>query len=302
MAIDLAAVSVGNHALTISVDDGVAEAEFVFEVETSRPSRVPSVRDGRTTFTIGEFHRRLGKTERPFRLDGGIPAVVRGWITGERTDPPPKAVFIVIDGMDAHEGIVGVPVPGQSPPQELSGSTPFLACFRTTGLEPGPHVAELAIVPSDATALVWSERIAFTIDPIDVGRAHVWPETHALASISWIDEPVDVRVRSAAKRAFSRGEIALVRGWALERDIGAAAHEIFVVFENGEQFALAGHAPREDVALHYDMPNAVYCGFAGGIATATLRPGNNLGTCYVRSIDGRTIYASEAKIEIDLRD
>jgi hypothetical protein len=300
--IDLAGLAVGKHVLKILADGIPGDFEYTFEVEPSRPSVLSKGRDRGIKFEIVEFHPRFGETTRPFRLQSGLAAVARGWIVDLADGAKPQAVYIVVDGIDAYEGMVGVPLPGGQPPVESSASTPFLACLRTVNLEIGEHIAEIAIVSSDGKTQVWSEPVAFIVDPLHFDESHVISPTNTLASISWLDEPADIRKRVAMRRAFSRGEIAMVRGWAFECEIRSAAHQIFVIFENGDQFALAGNGTREDVARHYGMPNAVHCGFAGGIATDTLSRGSNVGRCYVASIDGRTVYPSEATIEIEVVD
>ena len=284
-------LSLGKHELVLSIEGGrSAFSAFAFDVTTAVRLGAPVVASTRFRFTV----------DAATRFHVGIPGVVRGTVNADPADPPSR-LYAIIDGCDACPAQLDVTRDGG--PERLPGVTPFLACFVTSRLAFGPHSLRFAALARTGAEIHLSAPIEFSIVPLSIGDLRPrLDDALAPASIDWADVPALPHVTRPAARAFSRGTIVCVRGWAVDPAARDSTKAVYLRFENGATFALAMRGARPDIAHALEMPLATYCGFTGSIATSALETGRNIGRCFAISKDGATGYETEATIQIDVRD
>lgn len=265
--------------------DGSHEV-FRFEVRRLAEDVAPK----RYTYEVKDLYAEGGAITHERRVERGFVAVVRGRLRDGRGAGIPSDSFCVVNRTAAY------PVLLQG--AATTDTIEFLACIPTESLPIGTASLRFATRGRAHDPREWSEPHAFRVAPVCVHEMQA--PVRRVAAPGAFDRG-ESETPDGVRHA-SRGEIVDVRGWIFDSIDSCAVRAAYVVFADGQQFAMDTGAARMDVVRALDNPYALFAGFAGSISTASFPPGLHTGRLCAVSVTGSTLFVSDAVVTLRIED
>ncbi|MDB5093382.1 MAG: hypothetical protein JWO85_1483 [Candidatus Eremiobacteraeota bacterium] len=227
------------------------------------------------------------------RVPKGAPLVVSGWAVDPTSDEPPAAVAVVLDDGPASPAESGLDRSdlraelGPGTPQDIG----FRAVVPIEHLTPGGHALHVYVLGADGAWYDAAERSFWVYASVKPGL-----EAHAGSARVFFDHVEDVPIagpRGPLDGVVPQGDVAVVMGWAIDRDGERAPAGVCAIDAAGRTWSAPCDVRRADVRGAIGAATD-YLGFEISIPTEALSRGPNRFALQAFDADGRRYGRSVA--------